>query len=144
MRREMVVIETPKWSMKKMDLQPPRGVEEGREPYDFKLAYLSPVPIPFNYGCMPFRKADDGMFADCVIVGHKMRQGDDGFYLIIGAVEFEDNGEKDTKYIASNDGKRHELRIHLFFKIYEKAKFFIGLLTGKGFTKSSYKGIRWY
>ena len=130
-----IIIETPKFSWKKYDLQ-----EDG----SFKLCYLSPVFIPFNYGCIPDKLAEDGMPADVVVVGPRRPQGTRLNLEIIGEVACNDNGEKDTKYIATLDGKRHERTIHAFFKIYEKAKFFIGLLTGKGFTKASYQGITWY
>lgn len=140
----IIVIETPKWNMQKFDYIPSCTCGSCYNPPRFRRVYYSPIPIPFNYGCMPNSIGEDGMPQDIIVVGHKMKQGTEILLGLIGEVEFEDNGEKDTKYIASNDGERHELRIHLFFKIYEKAKFFIGLLTGKGFTKSSYKGIKWY
>jgi inorganic pyrophosphatase len=86
-----IVVETQKWGFKK--------IEKTKEGY--KLAFLSPIPAPFNYGYIPKTQGDDGMTLDAIVLGGRVPMGAKLDVGIIGRVRFIDDGKTDDKFIAT-------------------------------------------
>jgi inorganic pyrophosphatase len=80
---------------------------------------------------------------DVIILGDKLKAGLRIDEKIIGRVKFIDDGKKDDKYIASQDQKRHEMSIGLFFKIYVLAKTLINFFRHRRLTANRFDGIEW-
>ncbi|MFH1835975.1 MAG: inorganic diphosphatase [Methanobacteriota archaeon] len=106
-----IVVETPKWSFVKYRL-------EGKE---FVKDLVSPFPNLFNYGFVEGTVAEDGMGADAIILGRRLKQGDVVEYPIVGKVKLIDNGKRDDKLIFSDyDGisTLDNWKIRLFYLVY--------------------------
>jgi inorganic pyrophosphatase len=129
-----IVIETPKWSFRKIE-----KTEDG-----FKLAFISPIPTPFNYGFIEGTLGEDGAPLDVIVLGRRVDSWTHLNLGIIGRVDFIDDGKGDDKYIATLDGKKHETAILLFFTLYTVAKFFLGLILYRSWTTNRFNGVEWF
>lgn len=129
-----IIVETPKWSFRKLE-QTSRGYER---------IFSSPTPTPFNYGFIDGTKGDDGMPLDVVILGEKLAEGTKIEASIIGRVVFIDDGIRDDKYIATLDGKRHEMAIRIFFTVYAMAKLVLRMIRLRRWTKNRFEGVEWF
>ncbi len=129
-----VVVETPKWSFTKLEYA--GG--------GYKRTFSSPIPTPFNYGFIQDTRGDDGMPLDVVILGGKLSTGARLDVSVVGRVRFIDDSIRDDKYIASLDGKRHEMAIRIFFTVYAASKLVLGLLRLRRWTTNKFEGIEWF
>ena len=106
-----VVIETPRGSLVKWRS-------------DGRIAFVSPVPAPFNYGAVPETRAADGEPADALVLGPRLPRGHAASHRVHGVVRFTDAGLVDDKLVC---GARpptlwQRARLALFFRIYDLAK----------------------
>ncbi len=129
-----IVIETSKWSFRKLV-----KTEDG-----FKPAFISPIPTPFNYGYIEDTLGEDGAPLDVIVLGPRHDSGERLDLSIIGRVNFIDDSRIDDKYIATLDGRRHEIAIKVFFTFYVISKFFLGLILQRKWTKNSFTGVEWF
>lgn len=83
-----VLIETPRGSFAKRDA---RGAVE----------FFSPLPCPFNYGCVPGCAAADGDTLDAVVLGPRRPLGQRVQIVVRATVLFIDAGQQDNKLICS-------------------------------------------
>ena len=106
-----VLIETPRGSFAKRDA---RGAVE----------FFSPLPCPFNYGCVPGCAAADGDALDAVVLGPRRPFGQRVQILVRATVLFIDAGQQDDKLICSTyEVSATERRLVLaFFHFYALCK----------------------
>jgi inorganic pyrophosphatase len=92
------------------------------------LDFVSPLPAPFNYGCVPDRVSGDGDPLDVVLLGPRRPRGHRESATVRAVVRFVDAGDSDDKVICSPAPltRRDRWLVHAFFRIYGPAK---GLLN---------------
>lgn len=116
------LVEVPRGSFLKRELH-------GRA----RLAFVSPLPCPFNYGCVPDLPGADGDPVDVVILGPRLPLGARVERAVVARVRFVDQGRDDPKLVLSdhplNAGDRAGLVA--FFSFYARAKGLIARLRGK-------------
>jgi inorganic pyrophosphatase len=110
-----VVIEVPRGSFLK------RG-STGR------VDFISPLPCPFNYGCVPLYVGMEGDLLDALVLGPRLPLGARLRVQAWGAITLTDRGMQDDKLVCSDrpvtpSERRDVLR---FFHFYAKCK---GLLN---------------
>ena len=110
-----VVIEVPRGSFFK------RG-STGR------VDFVSPLPCPFNYGCVPVYLGMEGDLLDALVLGPRLPSGARLRVKAWGAITLTDRGMQDDKLVCSDrpvtaSERRDVLR---FFHFYAKCK---GLLN---------------
>jgi inorganic pyrophosphatase len=110
-REPEVLIESPRWSLVKR-----RG--------DGSVDFISPLPCPYNYGCIPGLQSDDGDPLDVVVLGPRLRRGQRLRVPVVGVVDFIDAGRGDPKVICSARplGDRERIGVELFFRVYARFK----------------------
>lgn len=114
-RRVAVRIETPRGSFVKRDWV------DGR----LRVAFVSPVPCPFDYGQVVGEPAADGMGRDGVWLGPRRKALELAEGVVAAVVRFRDGGVEDDKWIVTPGGKlteRDAARVSRFFRIYAAAK----------------------
>ena len=115
-----VVIEVPKWSFLK------RG-STGR------IDFISPLPCPFNYGCIPKYLGLEGDLLDAVVLGPRLPLGASLRVKAWGAVTLMDRGMTDDKLICSETriSCRQQQRVLQFFAFYARCKWMLNVLRGQ-------------
>ncbi len=115
--RVRVRVEVPRWSVFKRE-------EE-------RIEYVSPVPCPFNYGCVPDRPAPDGDALDALVLGARLPLGADVEVPVQGVVRFRDAGEVDDKLVCGRPPSAADrLLIVAFFRSYAVARRAMNRLRG--------------
>ncbi len=86
--------------------------------------FVSPLPCPFNYGCVPERLGLDGDLLDAVVLGPRLRLGTRLSLRAWGAVTLMDRGLVDDKLICSREpvSMADRERVLRFFRFYAKCK----------------------
>jgi inorganic pyrophosphatase len=116
-----VLIEVPRGSFAKRDA---RG----------NIEFLSPLPCPFNYGCVPSQPAPDGDALDALVLGPRLALGQRIQTKVRGMVAFVDAGQQDDKLIcATHELTASERRLVLgFFHFYALCKRLMNRAQGRG------------
>ena len=110
-KRPWIRIDHPRWSMVKHH-------SDGRR--DF----VSPLPCPYDYGCVPGYESGDGDEMDAVVLGVQGRLAELVQVPVVGWVAFWDQGRADPKLICSPRpltpgqvaGLRYFFRAYALFK----------------------------
>lgn len=91
---------------------------------DRRVAYVSPLPSPFNYGSIPARIAEDGDPLDAVVLGPRLPRGHRGRWPVLGVVRFVDAGQQDDKVVCGRGAmtRRRRLGLLAFFHLYALGK----------------------
>ena len=120
--RVSVLIEVPKGSFLKRERQGDRWVVD----------YPSPLPSPFNYGCVPGSLAPDDDPQDVIVLGPRLGLGSRVELPVVGIVRFLDDGCSDHKWIASQEALTESQIRHLtrFFRLYAVARRVLNRLRG--------------
>ncbi len=129
-----VVIEVPRGSFLKRELS-----GEG-----LAVDYVSPVPSPFNYGCIPDRAGDDGDPLDVVVLGPRLPALSRVTVPVVGVVRFVDAGQRDDKLVAGAAPPTawERRRLAWFFGVYARARAALNAVKGiRGETR--FEGIDW-
>lgn len=110
-----VVIEVPRGSFLK------RG-SNGR------VDFVSPLPCPFNYGCVPLYVGMEGDLLDALVLGPRLRLGSRVRVRAWGAITLTDRGMQDDKLVCSDRPVTPSERqdVLRFFRFYAQCK---GLLN---------------
>lgn len=128
----LVRVETPKGSFRKRSGQ-------GR------VEFLSPLPCPFNYGCVPGTRAEDGEPEDALLLGARRRRGETCLAAVVGVVAFVDAGQRDDKLVCASgrelDRVRTRILIRAFFTLYAFTKRVRALLRSSA-GPTRYEGLR--
>lgn len=125
----------------------PRGSFLKRELRDGALVvdYVSPLPSPFNYGCVPDTVGADGDPLDVVVLGPRLPALARVRLPVVGVVRFEDAGQPDDKIVASASAPTAWQRrgLAVFFGTYARARSALNVVKGlRGTTR--FMGITWY
>ena len=109
-----------------------------------RVEYISPVPCPFNYGCIEGELAEDGDPPDVLLLGPSCARGSLQEAPLVGKVLFLDAGCADPKLVASHrPPSRAERRgIEAFFRLYAPIRRILNLLQGKP-GETRYLGVEW-
>lgn len=92
------------------------------------IDFVSPLPCPFNYGCVPTHLGLEGDLLDALVLGPRLRLGTRMRVKAWGAVTLTDRGMSDDKLICS-DRRPSQAEIQnvlRFFHFYARCK---GLLN---------------
>jgi len=119
-REPEVLIESPRWALVKRRS-------------DGSVDFVSPVPCPYNYGCIPGLQSDDGDPLDVVVLGPRLRRGQRLRVPVVGVVDFLDAGRSDPKVICSARplGRWERTGLELFFHVYAQFKRGLHRLRGQ-------------
>ena len=125
-------------------IEVPRGSFLKRELHDgSRVAFVSPLPCPFNYGYILDSSGDDGDPQDAIYFGEACEVGDEVVGRAVGRVLFLDKGERDNKTIVSDtplsSGQRRAL--NTFFTLYATGKQLLSIVTFQWGVKSRFEGI---
>jgi inorganic pyrophosphatase len=115
-----VVVEVPRGGFVKRDLE---GV----------VAFVSPLPCPFNYGAVPGWLGGEGDLLDAVVLGPRLARGTRVHVPVRAAVSMLDAGRVDDKLICSAAplGARDRAVVIAFFHFYARCKRVLALLRGR-------------
>jgi len=91
---------------------------------DGRIDFLSPVPCPYNYGCIPDLIAPDGDPMDAVVMGRRLSRGTSVSVPVRAVMGFVDAGREDPKVICSHAplSRADRLGIEGFFHVYALCK----------------------
>lgn len=114
-------VEVPRWSVLKRELH------DGS-----RLAFVSPVPCPFNYGYVPDTLAPDGDPMDAVILGPRLPRGAHVERAVVGVVRFIDAGRVDDKWVLGDGAlsSADVARLDAFFRLYAPVRRLLNLARG--------------
>ena len=120
-------------------IEVPRGGLIKRELHQGnRVDYVSPIPSPFNYGFVPGSVAADGDPVDALVLGPRLKVGDEVEMPVVAYVRFVDSGKADHKLVVSESelSDAQVSRIKAFFRMYALAKRMLNhLQRQKGKTK---------
>lgn len=119
-REPEVLIESPRFSVVK------RRADGG-------VDFISPLPCPYNYGCIPGLGSGDGDPLDVVVLGPRLRRGERLRVPVVGVIGFLDAGCADPKVICSARPLRPVDRAGLeaFFRVYALFKRVLHFARGR-------------
>jgi len=123
-----VLVEVPKGGFVKRELD---GSAGSRLFGPGRVDYVSPIPSPFNYGCVPDVTAADGDPVDVVLLGPRRKAGERVRGSVVGVVRFWDAGQPDDKLIvgeALDESTRKGLA--RFFRFYALARGVLNMRRG--------------
>lgn len=91
---------------------------------DGRVDFRSPLPSPFNYGCVPDRAGGDGDPLDALVLGPRLAAGALVTSTVWAVVRFVDAGRRDDKLVcgATAPGAAERLVVTTFFRLYALAK----------------------
>lgn len=101
----------------------PRGGMVKRRP-DGRVDFVSPLPSPFNYGCLEATLAPDGDPLDAVVLGSRLPAGVRVEREVLGVYGFVDRDRLDPKLICGEAPllPRQRRSVERFFRLYTPAK----------------------
>ncbi|HSP80345.1 MAG TPA: inorganic diphosphatase, partial [Myxococcaceae bacterium] len=74
-REPEILVESPRWSLVKRRS-------------DGSVDFISPLPCPYNYGCIPGLGSGDGDPLDVVVLGPRLRRGPRLRVPVVGVIGF--------------------------------------------------------
>ncbi|HND29663.1 MAG TPA: inorganic diphosphatase [Myxococcota bacterium] len=110
-----------------------------------RVEYVSPVPCPFNYGCIEGELAEDGDPPDVILLGPACPRGSLQEAPLVGRVLFRDAGCADPKWVAGHRPPSVVERraVETFFRVYAPLRRLLNLLQRKQ-GETRYLGVEWY
>lgn len=114
-----------------VEIESPRGSVIKRRPSG-AVDFVSPLPVPYNYGFVPGRMGGDGDPLDAIILGRRLPRSSRVCHPVLALVGFIDEGATDDKVVVGPAPLplRWELSLHAFFRAY--AQFKRGLARVRG------------
>ena len=95
------------------------------------VEFVSPVPCPFNYGCVEALPGADGDPVDVVLLGPGQPLGARVRARIWGQVRFVDDGVEDDKWIAAAEPPGSLTAVAAFFRVYAVARRLLNRARGR-------------
>lgn len=129
--------------MVQVRIEVPRGSFLKRE--GERVEYISPLPCPFNYGCIEGELAEDGDPPDVILLGPSCARGSLQEAPIVGRVLFRDAGCADPKLVAGNRPPTAAERraVEAFFRLYAPVRRLLNVVQKKR-GETRYLGVEWY
>jgi inorganic pyrophosphatase len=102
------------------------------------VEFISPVPCPFNYGCIPECIAEDGDPVDALVLGPPLPLGERVATTAWMRLRFVDDGAIDDKLVcgATPPTAREQAAVERFFAVYAVARTVMNRLRGRGAARS--------
>lgn len=104
------------------------------------IDYVSPVPCPFNYGCVEALPGADGDPVDVVLLGPARPLGARVRARVWGRVRFLDDGVEDDKWIAGPEAPGSLRGVAAFFQVYAVARRWMNRARGR-WGRTAFLGI---
>ena len=100
---------------------------------DGRVDFVSPIPCPYNYGCLPGTTSGDGDPIDVIVLGPRLAAGTRVSLPVVAEVEFVDEGRADTKLVLSATPlmPAQARGLVAFFRVYAVAKRGLARLRGR-------------
>lgn len=119
MQRVRVLIEAPRGSFVKRRA-------------DGRIDYVAPLPVPFDYGCVPDRLGGDGDPLDALVLGTRLGRGALAEVGVYGVVRFLDGGRVDDKLVCAERPPTDAewRRVRTFFAVFGRAKAALNAVRG--------------
>jgi len=91
---------------------------------DGRVDFVSPIPVPYNYGFVPGRTGGDGDPLDAIVLGPRLERGQRTHATVLGLVGFVDGGAVDDKVVLGTAPLELRWRLSLrgFFVAYTRFK----------------------
>lgn len=123
-------------------IESPRGTFVKRRA-DGTIDFVSPLPCPYNYGCLPGTTGGDGDPIDAIVLGPRLAAGTRVRLPVVAEVDFVDEGRTDTKLVlaAAPLSRAQAGGLTAFFCVYAVAKRSLARLRGRS-REVSFRGIR--
>lgn len=104
-------------------IEAPRGTFTKRRA-DGSVDFVSPLPSPFDYGCIEGTLAPDGDPLDAIVLGPRRRLGERVEAEVLAVYGFLDRGKLDPKLVCGTPPLRPSQRraVERFFWLYERLK----------------------
>jgi inorganic pyrophosphatase len=104
--------------------------------------FVSPVPCPFNYGCLPGRLAPDGDPPDALVLGPRLPAGTEVDTQAWAVVRFVDDDARDDKLVcAGTRPTEGELAaVAAFFRLYARARGWMNRARGRA-GRTAFEGV---
>lgn len=120
-----------------MLIEVPKGSFVKREA-GLGVEFVSPVPCPFNYGCIPESIAEDGDPVDAVVLGPRLAGGDRVATTAWLRLRFVDDGAVDDKLVCGPrpPTAREQAQVERFFSVYAVARTVLNRVRGRGPARS--------
>lgn len=101
---------------------------------DGSVDFRSPLPSPFNYGCVPDRAGGDGDPLDALVLGPTLPAGRLVGTRAWAVVRFVDAGRIDDKLVCgpARPSPREQAVVVAFFRGYAVAKGLLNRARGRG------------
>ena len=101
---------------------------------DGHVAFVSPIPCPYNYGSIHQYIGGEGDFLDAIVLGPRLAEGSRVLVNAYGAVGLSERSMYDDKLICAaqpinSDDRR---KVLLFFRLYAFCKGLLNMIRGKG------------
>ncbi len=65
-----------------------------------RIALVSPLPCPYNYGSVPGTVSGDGDAIDAIVIGRRLARGTTVRSRVRAIIAFEDEGQSDPKLVC--------------------------------------------
>lgn len=111
--------------------QPRWGFIKRRD--DASVDFISPLPCPYNYGCIPSRTSGDGDPLDALVLGPRLPRGSLVRVPVVAVVDFLDGGHDDPKVVCSTQRitDRDLRELWSFFTVYALFKRALAVARGR-------------
>lgn len=98
------------------------------------VEFLSPIPCPFNYGCVPGAVAEDGDPPDAIVLGSRIPHGTQVRTNAWLRMRFLDDGANDDKLICGEvpPTQAQLAQVERFFRVYAVARTAMNLARRRG------------
>lgn len=96
-----------------------------------RVEYVSPIPCPFNYGCVPGELAPDGDEVDAIVLGPRLRAGEEVEREVVARVRFVDDGVPDDKLVCGPMRRGDRVALVVFFRAYAPVRSLLNRLKGR-------------
>lgn len=92
--------------------------------------FISPLPCPFNYGCVPIYLGLEGDLLDALVLGPRLGFGTRLRVKAWGAITLTDRGMSDDKLVCSERAPTESERraVLRFFRFYARCKGLLNIL----------------
>ncbi len=124
----------PEWSSLEVEvlIEVPRGSHLKRSSAG-RVSFVSPLPCPYNYGCIPTHIGLEGDLLDALVLGPRLALGTRVQMKAWGAVILTDRGMVDDKLICSptQPSPGECRRVLRFFRFYARCKGLWNALRGR-------------
>ena len=97
------------------------------------VTFLSPLPCPYNYGCVPTHIGLEGDLLDALVLGPRLEFGTRLRLKAWGAIVLTDRGMSDDKLVcgARQPSPAECERVLRFFRFYARCKGFMNFVRGR-------------